>query len=214
VGVGLVYNAVKSMRQGHDMAPGWAAFAAACVSVATKEGLFRWTLGVGHRTRSSAVTANAWHHRSDALSSIPVAVAVLAVLIDPGLSFLDHVAAVLVSALIIHAAWRIARPALSQLADRGATVEKVDAIRRLASSIAGVREVHALRTRYVGPDLQADLHVLVDPELTVREGHDIATAVKLRLLAEGPDVVDVLVHVEPFEPGLSRRGQDPHGATG
>lgn len=206
VGVGLAYNAAATLKEGQDQVPGWLAFATACVSVVAKEGLYRWTISVGHRAKSSAVAANAWHHRSDALSSIPVAVAVLATRINPAWAPLDHVAAVLVAALIIHAAWGIARPAFSQLIDAGATEERIAVIRRVAEETSGVYEVHHVRTRYIGPGLQVDLHILVDPDLTVRRGHDIASTVKRRLLDAGQDVVDVLVHTEPDDPATRRPG--------
>lgn len=206
VGIGLAYNAAVTLKEGEDQVPGWLAFAAACISVIAKEGLYRWTIRIGRRAKSSAVTANAWHHRSDALSSIPVAVAVLATRVNPAWAPLDHVAAVLVAALIIHAAWGIARPAFTQLIDAGATEEKIATIRRIAEQTPDVREVHQLRTRYIGPGLQVDLHVLVDPDLTVRQGHDIAGIVKRRLLDAEQDVADVLVHTEPDDPATRRPG--------
>jgi len=202
VGLGIGYHALAGINEKDPTRPGWIAFAAACVSIVVKEALYRWTIRVGRRVRSSALLANAWHHRSDALSSVPVAVAVLGTRIEPSWGMLDHVAAVVVCVLIIHAAWKIAWPALRELSDIGAAAEGRRAILKLATETPGVLSVHALRTRYFGPGLQVDLHVLVDPELTVREGHDIAGAVKRRLLAEGPDVLDVLVHVEPFPDNL------------
>jgi len=197
VGVGLAYQAVESMARGGIPAPGWSALGGACLSIVVKEMLYRWTVRVGRRVRSSALMANAWHHRSDALSSVPVAVAVLAARIWPEWGFLDRVATVVVAVLILYAAWRIVWPALGQLIDAGATEEHRRAIVEVALSTEGVRSIHALRTRHIGPGLQIDLHVLVDPELTVRQGHNIAGAVKRRLLEQGPEVVDVLVHVEP-----------------
>jgi len=199
-GIGLAYRAVATLHR-HDttMPPGWSAFATACASIAAKELLYRWTALVGKRVKSSAVIANAWHHRSDALSSVPVAVAVLATRIWPAWGFLDHVAAVIVSVLILHAAGGIVWPALRELIDAGAAKEEREAMLRLALGTKGVRAAHKLRTRFIGPGLQIDLHVLVEPELSVREGHAIAGVVKERLLEEGPNVVDVLVHVEPFD---------------
>lgn len=200
VGAGLAYRAVATLPEQHGAIPGWGAFAAACLSVVSKETLYRWTMRVGKRLRSSAVMANAWHHRSDALSSLPVAIAVVGSHVHPAWAFLDHVAAVIVSVLILQAAWQIAWPALGQLVDAGASREQRERIRGLALATKGVRAVHALRTRHIGTGLQVDIHVLVQPELTVREGHAIAGTVEQRLLDEDPDVVDVLIHVEPHEP--------------
>jgi len=199
VGLGLIYHALVTLAEPHPTAPGWLAFAAALVSIVSKEFLYRWTMRVGTRARSSALIANAWHHRSDAMSSVPVALAVAGTKLRPDLGFLDHVAASVVSVLILQAAWRILWPALNQLADIGATDEERDRLARLVTQTPGVKAIHALRTRHLGADLQVDLHVLVDPALTVREGHDIAGAVKHGLLEGAPNVIDVLVHIEPYE---------------
>ncbi|HNT89822.1 MAG TPA: cation diffusion facilitator family transporter, partial [Candidatus Hydrogenedentes bacterium] len=199
VGLGLAYNALATLAAEDKSTPGWLAFVVACVSIVLKEGLYRWTARVGRRLRSSALAANAWHHRSDAFSSVPVAVAVLGSHVQPAWTFLDHVAALLVAVMILQAAWRIVAPAMQQLSDAGVTEAERTALDVLVRETRGVRSAHGLRTRRLGPDLYVDLHVLVDPSLTVHEGHEIARAVKRRLLREGEDVVDVLVHIEPFE---------------
>jgi cation diffusion facilitator family transporter len=186
----------------HDQqtaSPGWVAFFAACASIAGKEWLYQWNVRVGRRIKSSALLANAWHHRSDALSSVPVAVGVLGARIWPAWGFLDLVATVIVSVLILYAAWEISAPAFRHLVDAGASRKERDRILDIALGTDGVSSIHALRTRYVGPGLQVDLHVLVDGNLSVRGGHDIASAVKRRLIEGGPDIVDVLVHIEPHD---------------
>ncbi|MDY6914132.1 MAG: cation diffusion facilitator family transporter [Planctomycetota bacterium] len=205
VGVGLTYRALATLQEHHADRPGWIAFIAAAVSIVSKEWLYRWSAGVGRRIRSSAVIANAWHHRSDALSSVPAAAAVATAAAAPGLAFLDHVGAVLVSLFILHAAWRIGWPGLKQLADTGASARQREQICNLALQTDGVRQVHAIRTRFIGPGMQADLHILVDPEITVRQGHEIAGAVKHRLLQAGPNLMDVVVHTEPYEPAQQHR---------
>ena len=201
VGLGLTWHALSTLhqyRQGPVAIPGWAAFVAACLSVVIKEGLYRWTARVGRRVHSSALVANAWHHRSDALSSIPVAVAVLGSRLQPTWSFLDHVATVLVSMMILNAAWSIAQPAFSVLIDAGACKKDRETLLAMALEIKGVREVHKLRTRIIGRGLQLDLHVLVDANLPVYKAHDIATQVERHLVSNGPDVLDAVVHIEPY----------------
>ena len=204
VAAGLTYNALATLHERDAGSPGVIAFAAALVSIVSKEMLYRWNLSVGKRIKSPAVIANAWHHRSDALSSIPAALAVAGAAVSPSWSFLDHVGAVVVSLFILQAAWRIAWPALGQLVDTGATRMDRERIRTIALGTDGVEMVHAIRTRHIGSGLQVDLHILVDGRLTVREGHDISRAVKQRLLSEGPDVVDVVVHLEPYEESQER----------
>lgn len=199
VGLGLGWRALVSIHTQHAAAPGLPVFFVACLSIALKEALFRWTVRVGRRVKSPALLANAWHHRSDALSSLPVALAVMGTQIWPQWTFLDHVAAILVSALILEAAWRISIPALHKLVDVGATEEELEKMVELVLRVKGVEAMHKLRTRYIGPGMQVDLHVLVDPGLSVGEGHAIAMTVRDRLLEQGPNVVDVLVHIEPFD---------------
>jgi len=197
VAVGLIYNAIVTFQRPHPERPHWIALVAALISIASKETLYRWTVTVGKRIKSSAVLANAWHHRSDAFSSIPTAIAVAIVLLHPSLGFLDHLAAVVVSFFILRVAWNVMLPALKELVDSGASRKDCERIRSIALTTEGVQRVHAIRTRYVGPGLLVDLHVLVDPTITVGQGHDIGGQVKQRLLSEGPDVVDVIAHLEP-----------------
>ncbi len=197
VAVGLIYNAIVTFQRPHPERPHWIALVAALISIASKETLYRWTVTVGKRIKSSAVLANAWHHRSDAFSSIPTAIAVAIVLSYPSLGFLDHLAAVVVSFFILRVAWNVTSPALKELVDSGASRKDCERIRSIALATEGVQRVHAIRTRYVGPGLLVDLHVLVDPNITVGQGHNIGGQVKQRLLSEGPDVVDVIAHLEP-----------------
>lgn len=197
--VGIGYRALTSIHDAAGTPPGWIAFAGALLSIVFKEILYRWTVAASRRIRSSALAANAWHHRSDALSSLPVALAVLVAIYFPDWSFVDQVAALLVTVFLLHAAWRILSDALGELTDRSAPSGDRLRILELSRGIDGVRDVHALRTRLSGGGTQVDLHVLVDGALSVMEGHEIAGAVKSRLLAEGPGVIDVVVHIEPFE---------------
>ncbi len=199
VAVGLVYNALSTLHKQNLTPPGWTAFYAAIASIVCKEVLFRWTVAVGKRTGSAAVIANAWHHRSDALSSLPAAVAVAGAAISPAWAFLDHIGAIVVSLFIIQAAWNIGWPAMQQLVDTGASRRERAEIHRIALGTEGVREVHGLRTRHIGSGLQVDLHILVDGSISVRDGHDISTKVKRNLIENGPEVVDVVVHLEPYE---------------
>ena len=199
VGILIAYRAIQTIGLDHRSAPGWIVFAAACISMVSKEILYQWTVVVGKRIKSSALMANAWHHRSDGFSSLPVAIAVLGTKLQPEWFFLDHIGAIIVAVLIIQAAVKIFWPALKQLADTAASEEERQKLIALAREVEGVKEVHALRTRHIGPGLQIDLHVMVDPNLSVNKGHEIAGIVKHRLLDEGPDVVDVLVHIEPYE---------------
>ncbi len=211
VACGLVYHALATIEEHHDRPPGWLALAAAVLSIVSKEALYRWTVAVGRRLRSSALVANAWHHRSDSLSSIPVVLAIGGARVFPAWSFLDHIGAIVVSVFVFRAAWQIGWPALRELMDAGAPRKERRRIEEIVLATAGVKKVHAVRTRYVGSRLLVDLHVMVDGDMTVREGHEVADEVEKRLLATGPDLVDVVVHLEPVDSDNQKRTTDKHG---
>jgi cation diffusion facilitator family transporter len=197
--LGMMYDAILSFNKPKSNQPGVVALVVTLFSIGAKEGLYRWTKSVGTRIKSSALIANAWHQRSDALSSIPVAIAVAAATINPDLGFLDGVGALLVCLFILYAAWNIVAPGFAQLVDRGADKTEVEKIRLIAIEQESVLDVHKVRTRYSGLGLQVDLHVLVDGAMSVHAGHEIAGRVKAILLAKAPNVVDVVVHIEPHE---------------
>ena len=196
VAVGLAMDAVSALRRPSRETPGAAALAAALVSVVAKELLYRWTRRVADRVGSPALAANAWHHRSDALSSIPVAVAVAVAWIWPSLWWVDSAGAVVVSVCIVRVAWQIARPALAELLDAGVH-EKAEKVTAIARAVPGVCAVHKVRVRRSGGTFQADLHVEVRPTLTVADGHALGHDVKRAVLGAGIDVTDALIHLEP-----------------
>ena len=199
VAFGIGYKALVTMQEMHLKQPSAIAIVGSIVSVVLKEALYRWTVRVGKQTKSSAVIANAWHHRSDAFSSVPALAAVSLAVVSPRLAFIDHVGALAVSIIILKVSWSIMSPSLSQLADRATSRADRETIRRIALGIEGVQAVHAIRTRNLGSGLYVDLHVLVDGDMTVRKGHEISSAVRSALEAGGPDVLDVVVHLEPHD---------------
>ena len=201
VATGMIWNAVKGLHADGNPPPRRIALAVALLSIVTKEVLYRWTTAVGRRYKAGALLANAWHHRSDALSSIPAAVAVAGAAISPAWAFLDPVGAIVVSLLIYQAGYRIVRPAFSKLIDTSVSDEELQQMQRITEGTPGVIRAHRIRTRYSGcSNLDVDLHVEVDPDMTVYRGHEISEAVKRRLLEEGPGIVDVVVHLEPYQP--------------
>ncbi len=194
----LARNAVLVLLRGSsDAAPGAVALAVALGSIVLKEAIFVVTRNVARRVKSTALEANAWHHRSDALSSIPVAAAVVAVWVFPSLWWADAAGALVVSAFVVHVAWELARPALQELTD-AQIGSKAEAVAAVALGVKGVKGVHKARARRYGASFQADIHVQVDGSLSVEEGHDIGHAVKEAVVTAGLDVDDVVVHVEPW----------------
>jgi cation diffusion facilitator family transporter len=197
VAIGMGAQAIRGLRDGPETTPTGIAFFVALISIAVKEVLYRWTAKVAREVRSPALEANAWHHRSDAISSIPAALAVGVTLIDPEWAVVDRVGAVVVCLLILQASWRILRLSIDQLIDAGAPAADRRRIEELALQVDGVEAAHAVRTRYVGSDIAVDLHVEVDGGLSVGEGHAVAVAVRRKLVEEGPNVTDALVQIEP-----------------
>lgn len=198
-GVGIVNEAVASYSQGIKQTPGVLAIMAALVSIVANELLFRWTYAYGERIKSPALMANAWHHRTDAFSSIPALIAVASIMIFPSWVFLDRIGAVIVSIFIFYAAYQIINGGVKELIDASAPAEICKEIEKVACGVVGVRQVHGLRTRFTGANLYVDLHVLVDGQISVTKGHDIAEEVKGNLLAAEMDIVDIVVHIEPDE---------------
>ena len=199
VAVEIAWDGVKTLVWGEPKVPGLAACCVALASVAVKEALYRWTHAVAKRRNSPATEANAWHHRSDAISSLPVAAAVAAAHVWPALKWLDAVGAVLVGGFILHVAWRIVKPAFEGLTDARCDEATTD-VERIARGVPGVRGVHHVRTRRYGGTIQTDLHVQVDSHLSLIDGHAIGHAVKAAVLAAGIGVTDATIHVEPDEP--------------
>jgi cation diffusion facilitator family transporter len=198
-GIGIGWKAISALQEKHASPPGWIAVAAALASIVCKESIYRWTAMTGRRVKSAALAANAWHHRTDAFSSIPVLIAVAGARVFPSWSFLDHLGAVVVSIFILHASIKIIWPGLSELIDVGAPKETRKKIRDIALKNEGVLQVHDIRTRYISSSIQVDLHIVVDGLITVRQGHDIADDVKARIIDRIPEVLDVIVHVDPPE---------------
>ena len=198
-GAGIGWQAIATLHEKHGEPPGWIAVLAALVSIVAKEIVYRWTAAAGRRVKSPALAANAWHHRTDAVSSMPVLVAVGGAMIFPSWSFLDRVGAAVVSIFILHAAWKIIWPGISELIDVGAPREIQKLIYTIAFKNKNVKGAHKIRTRYISTSIQVDMHIVVDGEISVREGHDIADDVRDSIIDEIAEVVDVVVHVDPPE---------------
>lgn len=199
VAVGIGWDAVSSLHHKHPDPPRMIALFAAIISIISKEILYRWTAAVGKKVNSMAVVANAWHHRSDAFSSVPALLAVGGSILFPNWTFLDLIGAIVVSIFILQAAIKITFPGVKELIDVSAPEEVQEKIISIAESTENVLEAHRLRSRYLGSNLQIDVHVVVNSQITVQAGHDIAETVTERILNHCTEVVDVVVHIEPEE---------------
>lgn len=166
--------------------------------VFTKEVLFRYVVKVGNEIESTALTADAWHHRSDMFTSLAAFIGISVALIGgEGYEIADDFAALFAAAIILYNAYRILRPALNEVMDAAPPSTIAEQVREVAGSVEGVLGTEKCHVRKMGFELFVDLHVLVNGDLSVREGHDIAHRVKERLLQANPRIYDVLVHIEP-----------------
>ena len=167
------------------------------VSIAFKEALYRYTVIIGRRIKSQLIVANAWHHRSDALSSVAVLLGVAGTLINPSWHILDALAALIVSFFIIKVGFDILKKTLHEFTDTAPRPEIIEQLMKLSRAVEGVMDAHDLRVRISGGFYQAEIHIAVDGQLTVVEGHRIAKTVE-RCLTEEMDELDrVIVHVDP-----------------
>jgi cation diffusion facilitator family transporter len=168
------------------------------VAVAIKEMLFRFVRRESESLGSSAMKTDAWHHRSDAITSLAAAIGISIALIGgKGFEMADDLAALVAAGIIAWNGWRMLRQALSELMDRSPNPQLTQEIRRAASKVSGVYEIEKCLVRKMGYQLYVDMHVQVDPEMTVRRSHEIAHEVKDNVRASFPQVRDVLVHIEP-----------------
>ena len=206
VGLELLINAISSIHLTVDEESSnyWIALAGPIFSIIGKEAVFRYTIRVGRKVRSSAVIANAWHHRSDAISSIPVLIAVVVAIIFPEWYFVDAIGAVIVSGFIFKVAFEIIKPAFNELTDRLVDRELLKKIDTIALSIQGVCSIHKTRTRVTGNSVLVDMHVQVNGDLTVQKGHEICEEVKHTIINCCDEVVEVLIHLEPAVFGASK----------
>jgi cation diffusion facilitator family transporter len=170
--------------------------------ICIKEGLFRFVLREAISVESSAVHTDAWHHRSDVITSLAAAIGIsVALLGGKGYESADEVAAIVAAGIIVWNAWRLLRPAVNELMDRSPSRELSERIRHIAESVKGVERVEKTLVRKMGYHFYADMHIEVDPQMTVQHSHEIAHEVKDQIRTQIPRVRDVLVHIEPSGEG-------------
>ena len=213
VGFGIGYsginNAMRILLEGRIIKPHIVAFIAAIFSIIIKEGLFRYTLKQGRKINSSAVIANAYHHRSDALSSLGVAVGIGgAILLGNKWIILDPIACVIVSVIIIKEAFHIGKTSINELLEISLPEEIQDKILQIAALIPEVEKPHNLKTRRIGNIFAVDLHILLDSNITVENGHSIAHKVEAAVKKELGDDMIFSIHIEPNNSQNKRMRED------
>lgn len=199
-GLNVALAALRTLVSGHVPLPGLLALWAGLISIVVKEALFRYKIHIGRQIDSKAVIANAWEHRSDAITSVAAVLGVAGA--RAGYPWVDPLTALLVSCLVLRWGWLTARSAVDDLMDRIVDPAAVRRIHSLAGNVAGVVGVNDVRARYVGANILVDLKIGVDPHISVEEGHQIAHLVRKEIVEGMPRVKDVMVHVDPVPPAL------------
>lgn len=196
-GVGIAVTGIKTIINQDFTTPGTLALVAAVLSILVKELMYRYTVIAAEKINSTALKADAWHHRSDAFSSIGTLFGIAGAMI--GFKILDPLAGIVVSILIIKVGIEILMQGLNQLIDRAADNDTINTIKNTIINIKGVMGIDDIKTRLHGSKLYVDVEIAVDDEITVKEGHSIAEAVHNKIENAIPDVKHCMVHVNPYK---------------
>ena len=175
--------------------PSMGALIVAAISIVSKEAIYHYTMHVARKYKSNMLRANAWHSRTDAISSVVVLVGVAGSM--AGLWYLDAIAAIGVGLMIAKIGWDLAWHSIRELVDTGLDAERVEAIREIILAVDGVVSLHILRTRRMAGEALVDVHIQVAPHISVSEGHYVSETVRARIIKEIEEVTDVMVHIDP-----------------
>ncbi|PTY36724.1 hypothetical protein BGP77_05395 [Saccharospirillum sp. MSK14-1] len=194
VALGIAIETVELLFSDTRPMPSLLGLATVVIAIALKEGYFQYAIRQARLARSALIEANAWHARSDSLSSVVVLIGLLATL--AGFPALEIIAALIVAVMIGWMGIRLAWQAIQQLVDQGVDHDRQDALATTLATIPGVRDVHLLRTRRMGPDLFVDAHLRVDSRISVSEGHQINEWALTTLKQQYDDIADVTLHID------------------
>jgi len=202
VGGAMIYYATMAIARDEVTVPRLGVLIAAIVSIAAKEWLYRATKKIAIQSHSPVLYANAWHHRSDALSSVAVVIGFMT--LEFGFGHGDQVAAIAVGLMIIWVGVRVIGDSLRELTEGAVDSETVERIREVINADSSIRQWHKLRTRTVGREVFLDLHILVDPDLNIAAAHEIAESLENALDEQISRPVNITVHIEPDVPALRK----------
>jgi cation diffusion facilitator family transporter len=207
VAVGLSIDAVQRLFHPETLwQPGVAAIYVAVLSIVLKEAIYHYSMRIARKYRSDMLKANAWHSRTDAISSAIVVIGVAGAI--AGLNYLDAIAAIGVAAMIAKIGWDLGWESVRELIDTGLEAERVALIEKTILGVDGVVAMHLLRSRRLGGEAYIDVHIQVPPRLSVSEGHQISESVRQKLISEFDEVSDVTVHIDPEDDELAAPCKD------
>lgn len=195
----IAYESIRNIGTPHELPKAYTLLVLGAIIV-WKEMSYRIVLRKSKETNSSSLKADAWHHRSDAITSVAAFIGIsVALLLGKGFEAADDWAALFASALILYNSYMIFRPALGEIMDENLYDDLIEEVRQVASQVEGVRATEKCLIRKAGMQYHVDLHAIVDASITVRQGHEVAHQLKDTLKQKMPQIVDVLVHIEPNE---------------
>jgi cation diffusion facilitator family transporter len=195
----IAYQSIENIQTPHEIPEPYTLIVLAVI-VVIKEFFYRVVSKKSDETKSTALKADAWHHRSDAITSLMAFIGIsIALFLGKGYEAADDWAALLASGFILYNAYQILRPALGEVMDEHMYDDMIKNIRKEAGKVPGVKETEKCFVRKAGMTFHVDLHIAVNSGISVKEGHNIAHRVKDQLLSELPEIADVLIHIEPFE---------------
>ncbi len=196
VAIGIAWDATLRLFEPTSLlSPGWLALSIAALSVILKEAIYQYTARAAKRLRSRMLHANAWHSRTDAISSIFVIIGISGAML--GLNYLDAIAAIAVAIMIAKVGADLVWQSAQELTDAALDQAQVKAIEKCITNIRSVCNLHMLRTRRMGGDALVDVHIQVEPYLSVSEGHQISEVVRTTLISQFDEINDVMVHIDP-----------------
>ncbi len=198
-GLGIMLDSVRAVLSGESRSPSFIVLPVAAISVLLKEYLFRVTIQAARKTGHSSLIANAWHHRSDSLTSMGVLLGAGLAMIRPSFAVADALMGALVAAIVIKVGVGIGWEAAARLVDTAPGRDYMKRMEQMILSVPKTRSVRNLKMRYVGRRIAVEVHLGLDPEMPVRESHDVGKEVKETIMELDSRVFDVLVHVEPEE---------------
>lgn len=202
VALKILFSAIESIHEyidnGFIARPGLIALIAAALSIVFKEVLYRYTIRIGKKVNSPGVIANAWHHRSDAFSSIGTLIGISgAYFLGAGWTILDPIAALAVAVLIIKVSYDLTLPGLEELLDRSLSPETQNEIEKIVMNRKDVSNMHHLKTRHIGPQIAIEFHLRVNGDMTINEAHEITRSIEKDLRDRFGSATQIIIHMEP-----------------
>lgn len=195
----IAHQSIINLRTPHEAPKSWTLYVLAVIII-WKEISYQVVMRKARDLNSTSLKADAWHHRSDAITSVAAFIGIsVAIYLGPGYEYADDWAALFAAGFIIYNCYRIFRPALGEIMDENLYEDLVEEIRTKSLQVSGVLATDKCFVRKIGMDYIIDIHAVVDPQLSVKEGHDIAHALKDSLMANISNVSNVFVHIEPFD---------------